>query len=189
LAGTAQALAEHGYAEMTVEHVLTEAGVSRSTFYENFDNKRECVQVAHEEAFDRLAGELFRACAEESEWSAKVAAAISAAISFVVRAPEEGLLLTLEAVASEPLLASRVLASNDFLVGFLRNGREHCPRAGLLPDLTERALIGAAISVIGSRLLSGQADRLPNLESQLVQLVLMPYVGVEEAARVAASSE
>ena len=185
LAGAARALAEHGYAAMSVEHILVNAGVSRTTFYENFDNKRECVLAAHEQAFNRLAGELVGACAAESQWPAKVAAAIAAAVEFGMRAPDEALLLVLDAVAADAVLASRVLAANDFLVGLLRNGRERWPSAVDLPELTEPALIGAATSVIGARLIAGQADRLRGLEPQLVQLVLMPYLGNEEARKVA----
>jgi len=185
MAGTACALARKGYAEMNVEDVLLEAGVSRTTFYEHFKNKRECVLLAHEEAFDRLAAELFRACAGQSEWVAKVAAAVEAVVAFAIRTPEEAQLLVVDALAADPKLAERVLASNDYLVGLLRNGREQCSRAAILPELTERALIGAASSVLGSRLLAGQVDQLPELEPQLLQLMLMPYVGVSEARRVA----
>jgi len=185
LAGVARALAAHGYAEMSVAHVLSEAGVSRTTFYENFANKRECVLAAHEEAFDRLLGELIRACAAESRWTAKVVAGVRAAIGFAVRGPEETRLLVVDAVAADPTLAARVIASNDYLVGLLRDGREQCPRAATLPELTERGLVGAAVSIVSMRLLSGQADRLPDLEPQLVQFLLIPYVGIEEARRVA----
>ncbi|MGC1166218.1 MAG: TetR/AcrR family transcriptional regulator [Solirubrobacterales bacterium] len=185
LAGAAGALARHGYAQMTVAHVLGEAGISRATFYQHFENKRDCVLVAHEAAFDRLAGELLHACAGESEWTAKLAAGIGAAIHFAVRGPEEAQLLVVDAVAADPMLALRVLASNDYFVGLLRNGREQCPRAAALPELTERALIGATTSTIGTRLLSGQVDQLVEIGPQLVQLVLMPYVGIEEARRVA----
>lgn len=189
LAGAARALSEHGYAELTVEQVLAEAGVSRTTFYENFDNKRECVLVAHEEAFERLAAELFRACAGESDWPAKVAAGVSATVAFAVGAPEDARLLIVDAVAADPTLVTRVLASNDYLVGLLRSGREQSPEAAALPELTERALIGAASSVIGSRLLSHQADRLPALEQELIQLMLMPYVGTPAARRWAEGSD
>jgi AcrR family transcriptional regulator len=185
LAGAAAALAEHRYAEMNVEHVLEHSGVSRSTFYEQFDDKRECVLIAHEQAFDRLTAELLRACAGQAEWPAKVAAAITVAIDFAVRAPGEAQLLILEAVAADPVLVERVLASNDFFVGLLRNGREQCRQAASLPELTERALVGASTSVIGSRLLSDRADSLPALAPQLIQLILNPYLGNEEAARVA----
>jgi hypothetical protein len=57
--------------------------------------------------------------------------------------------------------------------------------AAQLPQLTERALVGAATSVIGAKLMAGQADRLVDLEPELVQLILMPYLGSEEAYEVA----
>jgi AcrR family transcriptional regulator len=189
LAGVAQALAKHGLADMTVEHVLEQAGVSRTTFYEHFDNKRESVLIAHEQAFDRLSGELIRACAAQADWPAKIVAAIAATTAFAVRSPEEAQLLVLEALAADSVLAERALASNGFLVGLLRNGREQCPQAAALPELTERALVGAITSVIGQRLLCGQVDQLPALAPQLVHLTLIPYLGFEEAARVARTAE
>lgn len=185
LAGVARALAKSGYAELTVEDVVREADISRTAFYENFESKRESVRAAHEATFDRLAGELFRACAEETDWPAKVAAGVRATVAFATANPAEARLLVVDPVAADPPLVERVLASHDFLVGLLRNGREQSLEAELLPELTERALIGAASSVIGSRLLSDQAARLPLLEGELVQLMLMPYVGMVEARRMA----
>jgi AcrR family transcriptional regulator len=183
-AGAARALVDHGYSELTVEHVLTEAGVSRMTFYENFADKRECVLTAHEAALDRFVADLVGACARKSEWPAKVAAGVNAAIAFVTARPEEARLLIVDPVAADPTLASRVLASQDHLVGMLRSGREQSSRAASLPELTERALVGAASSVIGSRLLAGQADRLQALGPELIQLMLMPYVGATEARQI-----
>jgi AcrR family transcriptional regulator len=185
LAGAAQAIAAHGYVAMNVEHIIRQAGISRATYYELFGNKCECVLVAHEQAFARLAAELDGACAGQVEWSAKVAAAVSAAIGFAVRAPEEARLLLLEELAADPILAERALASNEFLVGLLRNGREQCRSAASLPELTERALISATTSVIGRRLIYDQADTLPKLAPELIQLILIPYLGNEEATRIA----
>jgi AcrR family transcriptional regulator len=185
LAGAATALAAHGYAELSVEHIISEAGVSRTTFYEQFDNKRECVLTAHEQAFDRLTGELIRACAGQSDWPTKVVAAIATAVVFAYRAPEQAQLLVLDCLAADPVLVERVLASQDFLVGLLRNGREQSPEAAALPELTERALIGATTSLIGQRLLCDEVDQLPALAPQLIQLIVIPYVGHKEAARLA----
>jgi AcrR family transcriptional regulator len=184
LAGAARALAEHGLGDMTVENILEHAGVSRATFYQHFDNKRGCVLVAHERAFDRLVGELVRGCAAVPDWPTKIVVAIATVIAFALRSPEQARLLVLDALAPDPVLAERALASNDFLVGLLRNGREQCPQVASMPELTERALIGATTSVIGQRLLNDQVDQLPDLAPQLVQLILIPYLGHKEAARV-----
>jgi AcrR family transcriptional regulator len=181
LAAAARAVAEHGCAAVTVEHVLVNAGVSRATFYENFDSKRGCVLAAHEQALSRLSAELVEACAGKQHWPAKVSAAIAAAIEFVTRVPDEALLLILDAVAPDPVLASRVLAANDFFAAMLRAGREQWPATAALPDLTERVLVGEATAVIGAHLMAGRVDRLAGLEHHLVRLILMPYVGSEEA--------
>jgi AcrR family transcriptional regulator len=187
LGGAARALAKHGYPELTVEQILREAEVSRTTFYEHFSNKRDCILVAHDVAFERLSAGLRAACSAQPEWPRKVAAGVAAAVDYVTAVPEEAHLLVLDAVGTDPALASRALAATDFLVGLLRAGREQSEQAAALPDLTERALIGAITSVIASRLVSGQSDRLPEVRPQLVELVLMPYVGVEEARRLATS--
>ena len=187
LAGAATALAENGYAGTTVERVLANAGVSRSTFYAHFENRRDCVLAAHDRVFERLSGTLVAACAGEPDWPAKVAAAIRAAIEFARRSPVEAHLLLLDAVAADSVLATRVLTSNDFLVALLRNGREQWAGAAVLPELTERALVGAAMSVIGGKLIMGQTDQLDDLEPQLIQFFLAPYVGLTEARRLTES--
>jgi TetR/AcrR family transcriptional regulator len=186
LAGAAQAIAEHGYAGLAVEQIISAAGVSRTTFYDNFENKRDCVLVAHEETFDRLAGTIFRACASEREWPRRLAAAVRAAIEFSVESPVEARLLVLDTVGADPQLAARVLASNEHLIGLLRAGRQESAKAALLPELVERALVGAASSVIGARLMQDQIDDLARIEPELVQLMLIPYVSVDEAQQLAA---
>jgi AcrR family transcriptional regulator len=183
LEGAAEALAEHGCADLTVEHVLEASGVSRTAFYENFANRSECLLEAHELAFERFTGRLSHACRAQGEWAAKVEAALAITIDFAFGSPALARLLIVDGVAAEPELVERVLASNEILVSLLRNGREQCPRAGFLPELTERALIGGASSVIACHLLSGRVELLPQLQSQLVQLLLLPYLGIEEARR------
>jgi AcrR family transcriptional regulator len=187
LTAAAQVLAEHGYAELTVEHIIREAGVSRTTFYEHFKNKRGCILAAHGVAFERLSSTIVRACGSEGEGPRKLAAGVSAAVDYAAAAPEEAQLLALDVIGADPVIAKRALASSDLLVDLLRGSREHSPYAEMLPELTERALVGAIVSVIADRLISGQADRLSELKPQLVQLALMPYVGIEEARRLATS--
>jgi len=187
LAGTARALSEHGYAELTVEQILREAGISRTTFYEHFKNRRDCVLAAHQAAFDRLFAAIARACERQGEWPHRLAAAIGVAVDYATAIPEEAQLLVPDAMGADPVLASGAVVSTNRLVDLLRVGREYSPEAAELPELTERALVGAATSVIGARLVSDQADRLPELKSQLVELLLLPYVGAKEARRLATS--
>jgi AcrR family transcriptional regulator len=184
IAGAARALAEQGYAELTVKHVIEAAGVSRTTFYANFDNKRDCVLAAHRDVFERLLALLLRACATEREWPDKVGAAFGAIFAFLREAPDEARLLTLDALATDLTIARQVIDSNAHLAALLRDGRRHTPLGPALPDLTEEALVGAVSAIVGGRLLEGGVEALGRMEPELVQLVLTPYVGVEEAMQV-----
>jgi AcrR family transcriptional regulator len=188
IVGAARALAEQGYAELTVKHVIAAAGVSRTTFYANFDNKRDCVLAAHRDVFERLLALILRACATEREWPQKVRASIGAVFAFAKEAPDELRLLTLDALATDLTIARQVVDSNAHFAALLRDGRRHTQLGSALPDLTEGGLVGAVSAIVGGRLLEGGAEGLDGLGPEIVQLVLTPYIGVPEAARVAAGS-
>jgi AcrR family transcriptional regulator len=184
-AGIARALAEQGYAELTVKHVIEAAGVSRTTFYANFDNKRDCVLAAHQDVFERLLALLLRACATERDWPQKTRASLAALFAFAEEAPDELRLLTLDALATDLTIARQVVDSNAHLAALLREGRRHTPLGDALPDLTEEALVGAVSAVLTGRLLETGSQGLRDLEPEVVQLILTPYIGGREAARVA----
>jgi AcrR family transcriptional regulator len=185
VAGVARAMAEHGYSRLTVEHVIAAAGVSRTTFYEHFDNKQQAVLVAHDIVFERYLGALLRSCNGAGEWPLKVKAAIATTIAFAVEEPEQAQLLALDALAADVNVTSRVLASTDHLAALLSAGRQYNPRGAELPALTEKALVGAVSAIVAGRLMNGEPEALPELEPQLVELILIPYLGHEEATRVA----
>lgn len=186
VAGVARAVAEHGYGRLTVEQVISAAGVSRATFYEQFENKRQAVLAAHDVVFERYLAVLVRACNSESEWPLKIKAAMATTIAFAMDEPEQAQLLALDAIAGDAEVTSRVLASSDHLASLLSAGRQHSPRGPeQLPALTEKALVGAVSALLAGRLMNGEADSLPELEPQVVELILTPYLGAEEATRVA----
>ena len=182
IAGVAHSVAERGYADTAVQHIIDAAGVSRATFYANFESKRECVIAAHEVTFARLATRIFRACASQWEWPLKVKAAISDTLVFIDEDPERARLLFLDALAADLEVARRVLDSNTHLAGLLGAGRQH---VGGVPEsgVTEEAVIGALTSIASGRLFAGQS--VEGLESQLVTFALTPYIGSAEAQRIA----
>jgi AcrR family transcriptional regulator len=188
LAGAGQALSEQGYAGLTVKHVIEAAGVSRTTFYANFDNKRDAVLAAHRDVFDRLLSVVVGACATERDWPQKVRAAIAASFAFLSEQPGAAPLLTLNAVASDLTLARQVIDSNAHLAALLRDGRHRTPLGADLPEVTEEALIGALMAIVGGRLIDAGPQALVELQPEIVQLVLTPYIGAQDAAQVAAGA-
>lgn len=186
IAALTRSVSERGYAATSVERILEGAGVSRGTFYQLFGNRRECLLAAHQLAVARLTERLESACAGETSWDRSVGAAIGAAVDFAAEEPEQARLLTIDTLAADSEGSMQGLAAIDRFASLLGEGRRHNARAASLPETTERALVGSVAMMISSHLLMDRP--VADLKSQLVYLVLLPYVGREEAERLAAAS-
>ena len=186
MSATADAVAELGYAELTVRDLISRAGVSRRTFYQLFDDKLGCVLAAHQAALDRFTEAIGEACSGQFAWPDSAAAAIDSALEFAARSPNEARLLLIPChTVPEPKLMDATQAAHDRFEGLLRNGRKRNRGTRVPPELTETALIGALTAIVGARLSRGEVDDLRQLGPELVHMVLAPYLGYEEAQRVA----
>lgn len=174
VAAAATALAGRSYAELAVSHITEEAGVSRATFYQIFEGKRECVLAAHRIAGGRLEAQIEEACEGLDRWEDVVAAGVGAALRFTEEWPHEARLLILPALGADAELSARVLAVDEQLIELLQKGI-----VGKLkpqrPLLMERAIVSGTTSIVADYLISGETDKLAELEPHLVQLMLMPY--------------
>lgn len=183
-AGIAGALAERGYARLTVDDVLKRSGVSRRTFYEQFEDKDDCLYAAYENAERRAWAAATEAVADTpaGDWPGRVHAGLAAILEFVAAEPDTARLFTLEARAAGPEMATRHSAALDRVAATLRAGNRRAAISGLqaadpagvspLPETTERTLAGNVAALIGSYVLSGATDLLPGLESQLAEHLL-----------------
>lgn len=182
---TAAAVAELGYAELTVRDLIDRAGVSRRTFYQLYDAKLDCVLAAHELALDRLSDTVTTACSAQLAWPDGVAAAVRSVLEFAVRSPHEAQLVLLAShTVSEPKLMGAALAAHERFASILRRGRKRV-EGGAPNKLTESAVIGSVTAIVGARLSTGEVKGLEKLAPELVQIILAPYLGHEEARRVA----
>lgn len=189
LAAMAGALAEEGYARATVSDVIDRAGVSRRTFYEQFDDKDACLYEAYDDAEKRawVAAAEAIAAAPPDDWPARVHAALAAVLDFVAAEPETARLFTLEARAAGPEMAARHAAALDRVATTLRAGDRAAAKEGKkssgdtgknvvsLPDMTERTLVANVAALVGSYVISGATELLPRLEPQLGEHLLSPY--------------
>lgn len=183
----AKAVAEHGYAGLEVEQVLRYAGVSRGIFDAHFESKEQGLIAAQEAFLDRLWLDVAAACETPDEWPLKVRAALAAILASLVEASPLARVFAVEATSASLAAAERQFAVMDQFAKLLRDGRRHFPRAQALPDVTERALVGGIVSIVAGHLLMEDPLAIPALEAELVELVLIPYLGESEARRVAAA--
>lgn len=185
VAATATAISEHSYGGLTVERVIKEAGVSRSTFYAHFSNMRDAVLTAHKVIFERFLAGVSAACAKHQEWPLKVGAAIGATVDFATDLPEQTQILLLGSLIGDSALSERITESHDRLAVLLSRVRPHSPYAEELPDCTEQFLVAAISAVVARHLVQGDPHGLGSIRGELVELTLIPFFGGAEAARLA----
>jgi hypothetical protein len=131
---------------------------------------------------------MLEACARREGWSSKVAAAIEAALDFAVADPHAANLLTNEALAQGGPGLARYQRLISYLAEHLSLGRRERGENARLPEITERALASGVATLIAQRLDNGREGELSALAPEIVQFVLTPYVGVEQARQQASGT-
>ncbi len=178
-------VAERGYNATTVAHITKAASVSRRTFYEHFADKEACFLAAYDMVADHIRASMQAAAESFEEWPQQVRAALATMLRFLAGEPELARLVMIEPVAAGGEIAARHRASMQGLVAILKAGRPEHAGTRPLPEATEETLVGGIVSLIVREISAGRGDRLEQLLPDLVELTLAPYVGGEQAERLA----
>jgi AcrR family transcriptional regulator len=173
---------ELGYRTLTVQDVLSRAGVSRPTFYEQFEDKEDCFLAAFDAAAGRLRGRLDAALDDAADrWRDRLRAAVGAVLRFVVDESDAARLMIVEARASSPAGLRR---RDELLDGFAG-----CLDAEARKDLDEppsaiaaTGVVGGIESVLYARLQRGEMAEVESLLPSLMYFAVLPYEGREAAA-------
>jgi hypothetical protein len=143
---------------------------------------------AFEAAFARLQVLLEMACVSGGPWSERARAAVRQALEFAAADPTAASVLTSAALAQGVDGLERYERLMAYLAGLLEVGRAESPHGDDLPPTTERSLAGGVATIVAYRVDRRRASELPGLVPEMVQFVLTPYLGTEEARRVAMGS-
>lgn len=187
LAAIAESLHEHGYDRTTVSAVSTRAGVSKSDFYRHFASKDECFFAAYDEAVERLRDKMLDACGDRDEWAERVCNGLAAVLVSLASKPAQANLLLVEGLRAGPGIYGRFQCAVESFVPYLRNGAPAGTSAGRPPEAAHEAVVGGIASLLGRRVLAGEADRLDRFFPELAEFALTPYLGVAEARRIISS--
>jgi hypothetical protein len=141
-----------------------------------------------ESAFARLRIRIETACASRADWPSGTAAAIGAALELAAGDPDAVKTLTTHALAAGKPGFAHYERLISYLCELLLAGRAERPEAERLPAETERALAGGVAMLVAQRVDLGRHAELPALAAEATQFVLTPYLGVDEAMRVAGAN-
>lgn len=180
----AECLDEFGYDGTTVSAISARAGVSKSDFYRHFESKDGCFSAAYDEAVERLREAMLDACRDQGRWAAGVCAGLGAVLARLSAEPAQANLLLVEGLRAGPEVYGRFQGAVESFVPYLRNGAPVGTGAGPAPGAAEEAVVGGIASLLGRRVLAGEADRLDRFFPELAEFALVPYLGVAEARRI-----
>jgi AcrR family transcriptional regulator len=186
IAGLAAAVAEKGYAAVTLADVVRHAKVSRRVFYANFESKEQCFLAAFEVVVAHLRELVAEAVEGLEGWPQQAIAASRAALAFLAAEPDLARLCLVESRSAGPAVTARFNQAVSELAPLLRQGRAERPQGERpLPDSTEDSTIGALVSLTYRKAAAGEAAQLEDLLPDCAELVLLPYLGPAEATRLA----
>jgi AcrR family transcriptional regulator len=186
IVGLAEVLDEVGYQKTTVSLIGQRASVSKSDFYKHFGSKDECFYSAYDVAIERIRAQVLGACAArpESEWPLRVRDALAALLSLLSTEPALASLALVEGLRAGRGVYDRYQAAVESFVPYLRDGAPAAPDGEPVPAATDEAVVGGLASLLGRRVLAGEAKELEGLLPEVLEFVLTPYLGVAEARRI-----
>jgi AcrR family transcriptional regulator len=180
LAAVVRVSAAKGYEATSVADILEEAGVGRESFYELFEDKRDCILAAHAALVDHLEATVRSVYEEPGPWPGRVRKAVAAMLDWFAADPAAAKVTIVELAAVGAVSRERFQQDFQRFTRLLEEGREG-PPAGR-PQASELA-IGVGLAKVYEEVVRGRTADLPKLLPELTYEVLVPFVG-EEAARV-----
>jgi hypothetical protein len=118
-------------------------------------------------------------------WPLRVRAVVADALSLLDPHPDLTYFCACEFPRSGPIARTRHRAVVSGLAAALRAGRAERASGVELPAHTERVAIAGAILMLGHRGRRSEGSQLPALAPDVSCFLLVPYLGVPEAKRMA----
>jgi AcrR family transcriptional regulator len=188
ISGMIATVAETGFGKTTVADVTGAARISRRTFYEFFDNKEGCYRAAYEASFEYLR-QVVREAAGSARWPDSVGTGLEALLEALAPHQDLAYFFLISPTSVGDVIAARHHQAMRELVEALVAGAPDRADDGLLSDTRSEALAGGLARLTAMKVNAGKAGELPALLPDLVELFLRPFVGSEEAVRVAWGDE
>jgi AcrR family transcriptional regulator len=174
-----------GYGAMSVEEIVSTAGVSRRTFYDHFKSKEEAFLWALDYVGEELVERVRAGYDASSSFPGSVRDCLAAFLQFLADEPRYADMLIVEVLAAGPAAIERRNKVMKDFAQLVRDGAERAPTAHRPPELTAETIVGGIYEVVYSRVLSGQTSELPVLLPDLAYSLMQPWVGDTVARREA----
>jgi AcrR family transcriptional regulator len=177
-AAAASVFTRCGYADATAEAIAREAGMSKATFYEHFDNKEDCIVALFDEATESVL-EAMREAGEAHEGEGRdlrVRATIEAFLSSLADFPEVSQTLLVEIVGAGPRALERRDRALEAVAQYIDEFNRADAERGVAPRFASShdafAIVGAVVELASRQIRTGVPGDIRDLEPVTERLVL-----------------
>ncbi|HSW14995.1 MAG TPA: TetR/AcrR family transcriptional regulator [Solimonas sp.] len=183
----ARAVAERGYADTAVSHILAHAGVSRAAFYELFKDKDECFLYGYNRVSRAQIQSLAEAIAGAGSLPEQLAAGVTAYLQVLDLDHTMARAFVVEAEAASPAIRSAFSKVVDQIEGLIRDWFERVrgayPEVPASAELAFRALRSGLTGTLIGMVKEG-APRLAN-DANIVSTFVLATLGLYSWAKQA----
>jgi AcrR family transcriptional regulator len=185
LDAVANLTAAQGYATLKVGDIAEQAGVSMRTFYEQFAGKEDAFLVAHEVGHRKGLAITERAYASAPDWPTGVRQGIAALFDFLATEPAFTHMALTDALIATSRSAQRSNLAVRAIAQLFVSGPKEVPINSALLSVTLDAIAGGIFELCLSYAVQGHIGELSQLVPVATYFALAPFIGIEEAGRVA----
>ena len=184
----AAVFARLGYADATAEAIAREAGMSKATFYEHFDNKEDCIGALFDTAAETLLGAIGESETDETGTRRnprdRYRESIVAFLEVLGAHPDYAQTLLVEIIGAGPRAIEkrdRVLAA---FAAYIDHRNSEDAAAGLVPRLASPhdafAIVGAVVELASRQIRIGEPADLRELTPVVERLITGALAAAEE---------
>lgn len=170
----------HGYERTSVQDAITNAGLYRQAFYDNFEDKGDCYLQAIDAGSAWIELAMRKATAGESTWRGRLRGALGGLLSYLDEQPEIGRALFVEVHAAGAAAVEKRTEAMERAAAMMDLAREESTAAA--PAISAEAVVAGILAVLHTRLAARQTEDFIRLLPELMYLAVLPYFGAEVAA-------
>jgi AcrR family transcriptional regulator len=173
----AAVFARCGYAEATAEAIAREAGMSKATFYEHFDNKESCIIALFDAAMETILGAMVQTGDEPGQgdprarYQRNVVTFLEAIASF----PDTAQTLLVEIIGAGPKAMERRDGVLNAFAEYIYSRNKADYEAGLVPRFASLAdcyaIVGAIVELASRQLRRQEPQDIRDLAPVVERLI------------------
>ena len=154
---------DRGYDATSVEDLLRTSGVSRATFYEQFDDKLDCFRAAQDVMVRTAIAAVAEELGADGDAEDRPRAAHEALVRLIVEQPAAARMCLVESYAAGGAGIEPLRQALDRIIVLVRDAAERMPSRSAMPPELLRGIVGGLYQVIYGRVLERREAELPGL--------------------------